>query len=294
MTALASVFLASLPAALREQAGSVSGLEAQLGALAGEAKAAWPGIEVSDADFVAHVARVLPADGALAEMLAGLCAGELYLAAGCVLGNEAAGVALERGYGPELAAALAGFADDRTSLEDLVQIARTKLYSKDQDGRPTLARYNGLGSFAGWLRVVSTRAAMNALRARKVRDGHPEATGIEILADPELDYFREHYSDAFKRAFEAAVEELTPRERTLLRYSVVHGMSVRKIAQMYGVHAATTARWVSSAREKLVDRTRTRLADGLGVGGEQLASIMRLIQSQLDVSIARALGDDGA
>jgi len=57
---------------------------------------------------------------------------------------------------------------------------------------------------------------------------------------------------------------------------------------MYRVHRATAARWVAAAREALFEETRARV-ESVGVAGNELTSIVRLVQSQIHLSLTRLL-----
>jgi RNA polymerase sigma-70 factor, ECF subfamily len=64
---------------------------------------------------------------------------------------------------------------------------------------------------------------------------------------------------------------------------------------LYGVHRATAARWVNAAREELGEAIRAQIAQRLTISVGQVDSIVRLVQSRIDVSLERLLGDgDGS
>ncbi|MBL4635762.1 MAG: hypothetical protein JKY56_18010, partial [Kofleriaceae bacterium] len=106
---------------------------------------------------------------------------------------------------------------------------------------------------------------------------------------PDLAYQRRLYHGEFKTSFESAVDELEPRERSLLRQSIVFGATVDQIATVYQVHRATSARWIAKARENLGNKTRTHLRERLSINDQQFESIVRMIESQMDLSIERLL-----
>src|SRR5206468_1798121 len=85
----------------------------------------------------------------------------------------------------------------------------------------------------------------------------------------------------------SATTPAAPRDRTLLRYQLIDRLTIDEIGTIFKVHRATAARWLSKIRDDLVDRTRSMMADSLGVDTEEAASIVRLVQSQLDVSVVR-------
>jgi len=105
-----------------------------------------------------------------------------------------------------------------------------------------------------------------------------------VLAELKARY-RSELADAFR----TSLAELAPRDRTLLRYQMIDGLSIDEIGAIYRVHRATAARWLVGIRDHLVADTRGRLAAKLGVDTEEAASIVRLVQSQLDVSVIRHL-----
>jgi RNA polymerase sigma-70 factor (ECF subfamily) len=108
---------------------------------------------------------------------------------------------------------------------------------------------------------------------------------------PALAVMKAKYRDEFKRAFHAAVAALSDRERLLLRQAELDGLSIDELAKFYGVHRATTARWVESAREAVLKKTQEALAERLAIASAEVASIMRLIRSSLDVSLPALLRD---
>jgi RNA polymerase sigma-70 factor (ECF subfamily) len=108
--------------------------------------------------------------------------------------------------------------------------------------------------------------------------------------DPELEYAKRRYEADFRAAFADALTELTPRERTLLRYAFVDGLNVDAIGALLHVHRATAARHVAAAHRAFVERIRTTFAARVGVADDELASVIQLIQSRLHVSIERWLG----
>ena len=61
------------------------------------------------------------------------------------------------------------------------------------------------------------------------------------------------------------------------------------LGSLYDVHRATAARWLRSAHEDLGRATRERLATRLRIAPDELASIMQMIESRLEVSLERLL-----
>ena len=161
---------------------------------------------------------------------------------------------------------------------------------------PRILDYSGRGSLRAWVKVAAVRLRIDAERRRSdkaaVLDDKSER--LLKLADginPELGFLKEHYRGHFKRAFQSSLGELTPKQRNLLRLTVVDGVSATEIAKLYKVHRATAKRWLASARAQLLDATRARLMSNLKVDKGEFESIIRLIQSNLEVSMRRFLDD---
>ena len=79
------------------------------------------------------------------------------------------------------------------------------------------------------------------------------------------------------------------RERTLLKQQIVDGLGIDELGALYEVHRATAARWVAAAREKLLLRTRRAFMVRVRISSDECESIMRMVRSQLDVSLHRRL-----
>ena len=66
-------------------------------------------------------------------------------------------------------------------------------------------------------------------------------------------------------------------------------MSLEHIGARYDAHRATVARWIASAREQLLDAVRRGMAKRLQVPVEDVDSLLVVVRSRLDLSIARFL-----
>jgi len=75
----------------------------------------------------------------------------------------------------------------------------------------------------------------------------------------------------------------------VLRQHTLDGQSIDRLAALHGVHRATAARWIDAARGTVLAGTQRELIQRLGLNTSELASVIRLIQSQLELSLLRAL-----
>lgn len=58
---------------------------------------------------------------------------------------------------------------------------------------------------------------------------------------------------------------------------------------MYAVHKATVSRWLASARQSVLDGATKAVVEALGAQHADAKSLLDLLRSQLDVSVAALL-----
>jgi RNA polymerase sigma-70 factor, ECF subfamily len=110
-----------------------------------------------------------------------------------------------------------------------------------------------------------------------------------VADDPEIGRLRRVYCEAFPRAAIATFTALSPRSRLLLKQHLLDEIGPASLATLYDVHLATVSRWLDAARGELVAATRDRLARELRLDGGEVARLMALLQSELEVSLRRLL-----
>jgi RNA polymerase sigma-70 factor (ECF subfamily) len=116
---------------------------------------------------------------------------------------------------------------------------------------------------------------------------------VDALPDPELEYLRRKYRVDFEAAFAAAVADLAPRERSLLRQHLVERLSGEDLARLHGVDSGTISRRLGRAREHVAEQTCSRLRATLDISAAELDSILVVIRSRLDLSITRVFAEAG-
>lgn len=302
-TTRSEAFLAGLAAPQREgfRRLPASVVEAQLGGLLDTARAAWPGVALDEERFLAWLAARVPEGPEPEQKLAALAVADLYVACACANGDQQAIAALEARYFRELDHALGRLQAGASLIDDAKQRVRQQLFVGDPPG---IAGYSGSGQLRRWLRVVAVRA-LHRLRTQGRNEVVVDDDFIAALpagdADPELQHLKRHYREAFREAFAAAMRMLSVEARLLLRQHFLDGLNIDELAALHRVHRATAARWLAQARETIAAQTRKLLLARLK-GGADFDSILRLVQSQLDLSIRGHLrsegpgsdGDDGA
>ena len=289
-------FVDAAPLALRPALEAVPDLARRLWALVAEGRAAWPELTVEPRGLVAFIAERLEDDADPTEALDGLRPTDLYLVYACATGVAGAVATFDRHYMREVEIALSRMriGPDRTA--DVKQLVRQRLFvapgEVGQSGK--ISEYAGRGDLRRWVRAVAVRTCLNDLRKGK----HEVLTGDDQLIanqampgdDPEIAYMKRTYAHEFREAFGAALGGLGPREQTLLRYHHVDGLNIDEIGAIYRVHRVTAFRWLEKAKEQLVKGTLEVLRARLKLNPRELDSVLRMIRSQIHLSLIRHLG----
>jgi RNA polymerase sigma-70 factor (ECF subfamily) len=284
---LTAAFLAKLDAVRRAKAASWEGQWAQW---LGEARKAWPRVAVAPEAFLGWLLERLPAKGGEALKVA-----DMYLAFACMQGDAAALRSFEQHYMPEVETSLVRLRLQPFERQELRQELRQKLLVAQDAAGPRIGTYGGRGDLRRWVRAVATREGLVLLR-KNTPEVEVEEEFFEAFPaaaeDVELQHARREYQVEFKRAFEEALASLPPEERNLIRQHFIDGLSTPQLAALHGAHRVTLFRRLKHACEKLVERTRQLLVERLPMSEGELASLNRLIRSQLDVSLERLLPNE--
>jgi RNA polymerase sigma-70 factor (ECF subfamily) len=152
--------------------------------------------------------------------------------------------------------------------------------------------YRGAGPLGAWLRVVAIRVARDLQRSQKAHLSLEDRGPAELrskLPDPELEYLKRRYGQEFREAFASTLRSLPPRERNVLHLYFVEGMTSAAIGTLYRVQGATIRFWIKRSKAAILAGVRERLRSRLGAETEELESLLRLVKSELNVSISRFL-----
>jgi RNA polymerase sigma-70 factor (ECF subfamily) len=291
---LTQIFIAHATALVRHRLASVPELEQVLSDAVVAGRSAWRDVALSADRFVSYLARRAPAEGDVVQGLRGLNLIDLYIACACNDGNPRAIAALEQhGFG-DLESALRRLRFRAAQIDDVKQRLRQELFVPVPGRIPGIAGYSGRGQLRRWMRVIGVRTARRMTRrdgAEIAIDDHLTAVLPSPEERPDLAHMKRHYRDAFREAFGDAMRVLSDADRGLLRQHVIDGLGIDDLSALHGVHRATAARWLSAIRESIASLTRESLMARLGVTSAEYASVIRLIQSQLDISLRGYLAD---
>lgn len=214
---------------------------------------------------------------------------DLELARALAAGDAEALEKAERELVPVARRAIAKVDASNAFVDEILQLVRTRLFVADGDRPALISTFRGSGPLAGWIRVVATRAAIDAKRA--VRRDHDDDALDRLPApdDPELALVWRTCADAYRAALGDAFAALSRRDRNLMRQRYLDQLELKALARMYQVDASTVSRWLSAIESKLAADTRAAVVAALRLTDSQLESMERLVASQLQLSLPRIL-----
>jgi RNA polymerase sigma-70 factor (ECF subfamily) len=272
-------------------ASALSSLELELRSAIDRAREAWPGVDVPDEAYVAYLAERVDARGDRVGAIRKAKTRDLYLTCACASGDESAVTRFDATYLVGIDASLERMKLPPSALAEAKQVLRHTLFVGQKGRPPKIAEYRGTGDLKTWVRAAAVRASFRVMRQPKGQADVDAAVLYDVPAsgDVELEYLRRTYGPGFGDGLKEAFGALSAAERNLLRHHFVHGLTIDDLSSLYKVHRATAARRLVAARERLAERTREVLAVRFGVRKSEVSSLVRLIESQLDVTLGSIL-----
>jgi RNA polymerase sigma-70 factor (ECF subfamily) len=289
-TALVELLLAEV-GARRGEVTEIGDLGQTLAGQLADIAAAWPTLVIDSERYTRRLANAIARRGSepAARVIASMPAADLYLAAACTAGDAAALDVFRATLLPALRGALRKLGAPDATIAEAEQRVLVMLFVGDA---PQIAGYSGRGRLLSWVRSISVRTGRRLMGTLHGKGGGADDELDELPAavrDPELELLRTRYVDQVRSALAAAFADLGERPRRLLRQHHIDGLTIDALAPLYRVNRATTARWVAAARRELLDGIRGRLIAEHGVPSSEVDSVIRIVRSQLSLSI-RGLG----
>ncbi|HWO25860.1 MAG TPA: sigma factor-like helix-turn-helix DNA-binding protein [Kofleriaceae bacterium] len=285
------MFLTALADEARPRFEDAAALAETLTQLREAALAAYPDLAVDAATFAAELARRLGA-AASPEQLARVRADHVHLAIACAAGDPLAVRRFEDEFLGEVDATARRLRARPDQADEVRSHMRRILFVSEPRRPAALREFSGRGDLRSYLRVIATRELVRVINKGRREVGITDDAFLDMLSpasDPQLGYLRERYRPEVDAAMRAALSALSDQPRALLRYSVVDGWTIDRIGALYGIHRATAARRIAAAREELGGAIRAELAARLAISIGEVDSIVRLVQSRIEVSIERLL-----
>jgi RNA polymerase sigma-70 factor (ECF subfamily) len=258
------------------------------------ARAEHPGVELDDEAFGRWVGqRIAPGTDVDTE-LARRHAGDLWLACACAAGDRGALSGCMALLRPDLERAVARARAGTIALEDLAQRLWARLFVAEPAKAARIADYHGGSPLRTWARVIVARMVVDDARRRGARPEQPLPEAASIVeaitpVDPEHALLEERWRGRIADALRDALAELEPRERALLRHRLVEGLGTESIGMVFGVHRTTAARWIDAALARVHRGAHDRLRAEAGLSSRELASLVTLMRSRLEVSVVGLL-----
>ena len=242
-----------------------------------------------------YLADRLPADGPLERQFDSLQLDDLFLCFACSVDDEHALRTFHASVVPVIDARLRALRIGDDLRRELKQELLVRLLVGDESTPPLLARYSGLGRLSSWLSVVVRRAARKRLHKEKrlVLSDDDRLEKALVAGHDCLPGLKASYRKTFKRAFKAALTDLSTREANMLRYRYVDSLPVHQVAAIYRVHESTIHRRLAKLKERLLEATCTYLSIDLAIPRAECSTIIRMIRSDFDMTLRSFFGTRG-
>jgi len=183
-------------------------------------------------------------------------------------------------------------------IEDTCQLVRMKLLVATPESGPKLAEYMGRGSLLSWVRVTAARTALKLRASERPAPPEDPDTIIEELQapghHPEGALLQQRHQADFRQATREAFSTLSADERHLLRLYFVDQLSMYEMAALFRVHEATISRRLKEVRQRVYKETQRHLQARLGLAPRDFSSFIRVLDSQLDLSLSQLVGEEDA
>jgi RNA polymerase sigma-70 factor len=141
------------------------------------------------------------------------------------------------------------------------------------------------------VRTAAVRTALNMQRAAQSRRHDAPLTDEPMaqILDPEMALLYASHKHEVTASLERAITGLEPEARLLLRFYYADQLTISRIAALEGVGLATVHRRLTAATAAVLAGVRGDLSDRLQMSTESLDSLLRGVQSQIDLSLSQLL-----
>ena len=259
-----------------------------------QGRAAWPPIQLLPATFAGALGDRACGQADPEATMSALHIDDLFLALACVAGCQVALQCFEDTFLSRLGGELKRKGGLGAFADEAQQMLRVRLLVSQDGTPPRLAGYRGTGPLSAWLRLTLTRLALN-LHQAAARDTSLDedlfSEGVST-ADPEMAYLRQHYRGVVSQAMRESFQALPSEERAILRMHFLDGLSAAEVGSLFLVSGRTIQRRIADMRKQIMQSVRRRVGHEVGLNPSQLETLMRLVQSDWNLSVQRILGAD--
>lgn len=249
---------------------------AEIRRLYATAQARWPGVELPFDVFAARLEAVTSAH-----------ASDLYLACACTEQDPAALAAFDPLFVQSVRDAIARIDRSHDFVAEVQQILRERLLVGPH---AKIREYRGGGALTSWLRTAAVRTALNVRRRTKKETAPAEPVEpFEQLLDPAIALLRQRHVAEIDAALRRAIAALDPKERLLLNFYYVDGLTLAKIAALEKVGTSTIFRRMSAATQAVLTSIKQELGDKLHLSSDSLDSLLGHVRDDIDLSLSQVL-----
>jgi RNA polymerase sigma-70 factor, ECF subfamily len=169
--------------------------------------------------------------------------------------------------------------------DDVAQAVRELLLTGE---KPRLWTYAGKGSLEGWVRVTAVRLALK-LKAKQPAGVSEVTSGVAVTGDLGTQVAKAQVRAEVEQAMESVLASLDTEERAWLKLYYLDGLSLERVASLFGVHTSTISRRIAALEGHVLAALRERLQHQLRLPRTEVESLIRFVRSQLEVSLGQAL-----
>jgi len=138
--------------------------------------------------------------------------------------------------------------------EDVCQATFVKAYE-------SLESYSSNYAFSTWLFTIAYRLCLNHLRKKKAYSGETDFSGLGGDGDVSMSVANSEEAKRLRRLIWAAVDRLTPPQKSAVLLFYREGKSCQDIGVVLGIPAVTVKSHLHRAREKLRQLLSAELVD---------------------------------
>jgi len=238
-------------------------------------------------------------------------ADDLCLVIACEKGDEQAWEHMVASFDSTVKSAARNISNGSEEAEDLASSIWAELYGlrQDADGnkKSKLAYYSGRGSLAGWLRAVVSQLAIDQFRKQSKFVQVEENREFENLANEASENSNNHHIVSHTESPEdllggklsardvsgglrAAIEQLEPEDRMVLKLYYFDGQKLKDIAEIFGFHEATASRKLVRIQTEIRRSVERHLREERGWTENEVKRNLSETASKLDVSVEKLMG----
>ena len=164
--------------------------------------------------------------------------GQQHIIKGCIAGDRSAQAQLYNLYARKMMGVCSWYAHNKEEAEEILQDGFMRVFNY-------IHKFNGTGSFEGWMRRIMVNAALLKYRSKLSHlrpviefnpDRHDASDNVSVIERLEV------------KELVSIVQCLTPAYRMVFSLFVLEGMKHREIAELLGISEGTSKSNLAAAR----------------------------------------------